>query len=264
MGPVETVRACGLTFRVPALDTGVGRGLREAGEFARAEQDLIVETCDGDLLDVGANIGAISLPVAARRPAANVVAIEAHSGLFQLLEANRAANGLANLTAVHAVAGETQGSVVAPVASLDVPGNFGASSLYAKGQPMERLRMMRADDVAPANCRFVKIDVEGFEPRVLQGARRLLDQVRPAWLVEASRDRPNATALVRDALNAAGYRLHWFFSPWTTGDLSGDVMGDTAIYACDGEPPWPMTPIGDDWPSTLAAYPYLDRYRNGL
>jgi FkbM family methyltransferase len=257
------VEARGLQFRVPAMDNGVGRILREAGAFADVEQGLIAEACDGDLLDVGANIGAICLPFARARPSAQVVAIEAHPGLHRLLADNAALNRLGNVSAVHAAAGEAIGRVQIPLIDLAQAANHGAATLYAKGLPTTPVDMRRIDDLAPAQCRFAKIDVEGFEDRVLKGAPRLLNEVRPQWLVEVSRHRPNTTELVRQTLAAAGYRLFWFFSPWTT-PVSPGAVGDTAIFATDEDPPWDMRPVGDRWPVSEADFPYLARFAPGV
>jgi len=50
---------------------------------------------------------------------------------------------------------------------------------------------------------FVKIDVEGFEWEVLQGAARLLSEVKPMLMVEMRRNQET----VLDALTRGGYRL---------------------------------------------------------
>ena len=42
--------------------------------------------------------------------------------------------------------------------------------------------------LTPPSISFVKIDVEGHEPRVLAGAKKLLEARTSAWLVEASGD----------------------------------------------------------------------------
>jgi len=266
---VETVlaEAYGLELEVPALDTGVGACLRDYGEFARPELDFIVASCTRGLIDVGANIGAICLPFARARPSAAVLAVEAHPGIAAILRANAMRNGASHVQVVEAVAAERSATIDAPVASLDAPANHGASSLYTKGRPMQRLQAVALDEVSPAGVDFVKIDVEGFEPRVLQGAGRLLSDVRPTWLVEVSRGRPNTAAEVMQRLREAGYRLHWFFSPFLTRkrprrlDEHPPLRGDLSIVACDGSPAWDLRPVeGDAWPDDVADFAYLAEY----
>lgn len=64
-----------------------------------------------------------------------------------------------------------------------------------------------------SRCRFVKIDVEGYELRVLRGATRLLERVRP--LVVAENYQPEIGAFVA----GHGYRVTDFFgNPIDRGD----------------------------------------------
>src|SRR4051812_46304360 len=89
---LEVAEAYGLSFFYPRGDHAVGASLRDHGEFARPESDLICDylaaAAPGTFIDVGANIGAIALPVAARHPAWRVLALEAHRGLAGVLAAN--------------------------------------------------------------------------------------------------------------------------------------------------------------------------------
>lgn len=256
---LKLAKAYGLRFLVPPNDEGVGKCLLEEGEFARVELSLILAACDGDLLDIGANIGAICLPFASRRPDARVVAIESHPEIFQTLVKNVEANQLRNVDVVHAAAGEYRAHIEVPVPSIARHANVGAGSIYDTGFATTRVPMLPIDDLAPPKTRLVKIDVEGFEPRVLEGAQKLLTEIRPCWLVEISRHRPEASAQVRNKLAAAGYNLYWFFSPFIAPKpgKSGDFRGDFAVFACDGTPPWPMSPMGDKWASGESDLPYF-------
>lgn len=259
---IETATAYGLELLVPPRDDGVGLCLRESGEFARVELELILDACDGDLLDVGANIGAIGLPFASLRPDSKVVAIEANRKLSQILAANALNNRLSNVEVFHAVAGERSGRIEVPHAPIDRNGNIGMSSIYDKGYPTESVLMRTLDEIHPSNTRLVKIDVEGFEPRVLDGATNLLKSIRPVWLVEVSRIRPNTTALVREKLDHFGYTMYWFFSPFVSPKPGTriDSRGDFLIYASDSHPPWPMVEVSDDWPTGIEGLPYFSRY----
>ncbi len=64
----------------------------------------------------------------------------------------------------------------------------------------------RLDDLLSEPVGFLKIDVEGHEQRVLEGAHRLLGEYRPSILVEAEeRHRPGAVASMRQMLDPLGY-----------------------------------------------------------
>ena len=66
---LDITRAYGLDFLFPKNDMVIGASLRQYGEFARPEVELIVEHMGSGpegscYIDVGANIGSIALPVA--------------------------------------------------------------------------------------------------------------------------------------------------------------------------------------------------------
>ena len=69
--------------------------------------------------------------------------------------------------------------------------------------------MHRLDEIwERAGCpqiRLIKIDVEGMEEAVLQGASRVLEKCRPYLLLEAN-DEPSRVQL-QEALHAYAYRL---------------------------------------------------------
>jgi hypothetical protein len=88
---LTTAEAYGLTFIVPEQDTGVGASLRHFGEYARPEIDLICDLLapfgtDAAFVDVGANLGAICLPVA-KRNRCKVLAFEPSRRIHSILAA---------------------------------------------------------------------------------------------------------------------------------------------------------------------------------
>jgi FkbM family methyltransferase len=260
-----------LLFRFPAGDTAVGASLRDYGEFSRMILDLLLDYADGagTLLDVGANIGSVGLPFAARRPAWRVVAIEAHPGLADILNTNIAANGLANVSLLRAAAGATAGRADFPAPSLTGERNFGDIGFETEGETVS-VRMMSLDDVAPDDTRLIKIDVEGYEPQVLAGAARLIAAQRAVWIVEASVQHPRAAEATIRTFQAAGYQVGWFYVPFVTprngrGIPPNPARGDSNIVALPPGAPnaWNLRLVGapgEVRPSDLASYPYLDRY----
>ncbi|WP_337188423.1 FkbM family methyltransferase [Phenylobacterium sp.] len=270
--PLEIARAYDLEFRFPAGDTAVGASLRDYGEFARVILDFLVDHAGdaGTLLDVGANIGAIALPFASRRPGWKVLAIEAHAELADILDANAKANGLANLSVVRAAAGAETGVAEFPAVSLMGERNFGDIGFDSAAEAMRPVPMVTLDEVSNRDVRLVKIDVEGFEPQVLAGAAALIAARRAVWLVEATIQHPEATAEVIRTFRSAGYEVCWFFAPFAT-PANGRAApatpgrGDSNIVALPpgtGEQ-WGLTRVADpdqQRPGGIDAYPYLLRY----
>jgi FkbM family methyltransferase len=268
--------AYGLRFLYPQGDTAVGRSLRDYGEFARPELDLIgdyLKTREpGTFIDVGANIGAMALPTAARFRKWKVLAFEAHRGLSQVLAANAFNNGLDNVEVTQAAIGDKAGLAQFPSPPLSAVANFGSTGFdTADKTAVETVRMATLDEVAPGDTRFVKVDVEGFEPMVLRGAQRLLRERRPVWLLEANLSMEASRLETLHALLDAGYRVFWFLAPFATvahrkpNQQSPKFRSDLNFLALsEGDANlWNLTEIGSAtaaYPTTANEFSYLTRY----
>lgn len=269
---LEETEAYGLKFRFPAGDTAVGASLRDHGEFARPELDFLLDCAQepaGTLVDVGAHIGTISLPFAKARPGWRVISIEAAYPLAELVRQGAEANGLGNVDVLTVAAGEAVGVVEFPAVELDMEGNFGTLSLQRRVSRTRKVGVRTLDDIAPDDTRVVKVDVEGFEDKVLRGATRLLARVRPVWALEAHAENLAQTRDIAGLLTAQGYSLFWFFSPFATpiapkGRPKAAGVGDTGIVALPAGAPnrWDLPPATDlaERPTTWRAFEYLRRY----
>lgn len=168
----------------------------------------------GDVVwDVGANCGLFAFAAAGLAgPEGHVLAVEADIWLASLLRRSSRANrprGLDVDVLPAAVAGEV-GLARFSVASRGRAANYltaagGSSSAGGVREeqlvPTVSLDWLLGQTQAP---RFVKIDVEGAEETALQGAQRVLRDVRPGLLCEVTgRNRQAVTAL----LLAQGYVL---------------------------------------------------------
>jgi FkbM family methyltransferase len=261
-------RAYGFTFSYPAHDQTVGRCLREYGEFAKVEAALACQLSrDGAFVDVGANIGAIALPVS--RHARTVIALEAHRGLAAVLRANVKANGVGNVQVVNVAVGAAPGVARFAMPPLTEARNFGDNAFDADGPWSQEVEVRTLDSLAPPDTRLVKIDVQGFELDVLQGAGQLLASLRPALIVEVGADSPRARSVIRH-LMAKGYACYWLFSPFVTrtaernAPIERFAKGDhnVAAFPAEGPQPRDMQAIDLDagWPTDISAFPYLRRF----
>lgn len=88
-----------------------------------------------------------------------------------------------------------------PLATID--GSALSQDLAVDVVAVNRLRL---DDCVGEDVAFIKIDVEGHEQHVLDGARRLLLAYKPTLLIEAEeRHRHGAVAGLRASLEPLGY-----------------------------------------------------------
>jgi FkbM family methyltransferase len=142
-------------------------------------------------LDVGAHIGFFAIQMAAEvGPSGHVYAFEPVDSNAELLERSVAENQFGErVTVRRAAVGASSGS-----ATLTFPRetlNTGGAYLLRDGsEPLDgnltRIVPVVALDELDIKrpVRFLKMDVEGAEPRVIRGAMRLLKEDRPAILSE--------------------------------------------------------------------------------
>lgn len=143
-----------------------------------AEQRFFVERIaqeTGDIIDIGANVGVVSVLVGRQFPERTVYAIEPAPGTFAALGKNIALNALDNVQAYQLALADAPGSLAFNANPLERATARIATSQDTHVQTVEAttldLFVERAGITAVA---LLKIDVEGFETLVFEGARETL------------------------------------------------------------------------------------------
>lgn len=130
-------------------------------------------------LDVGAYVGAHAVTMAKLvGPEGRVYAFEPQKKIYRELRQNLALNGLANAVALRFALGAAPG-----VIEMDAPrpGNVGGTAIGSGG---DRAELRTLDSFGFRNVSVVKIDVEGFEGPVIDGARETLSRCKPVIILE--------------------------------------------------------------------------------
>ena len=180
------------------------------------------------VIDVGANVGFFTSRFAAWTGRdGRVLAIEPERRNFERLQAKIRTQRLESVVeSVHAAAIERAGEVVLAVDPYHPAGHALAAEGTGGGV---RTRAVTLDDLvqagAPRRVSLIKIDVQGAELRVLQGAVRTIGSFRPALLIELDDAALRAQGASVDAvvafLEARGYEGRLVtakgFSPLTPG-----------------------------------------------
>jgi FkbM family methyltransferase len=178
-----------------SLDDYVGRAIFFFGDLDPKITWILKRLLyPGDrVLDVGANVGLLTLWMSRLvGPQGFVHAFEPNPVLCQILNDTFARNATMNVK-LHSIAlGSSSGQV-----KLHVPtGNFGGGSLVRKtGQTAQihTVSVMKLDDVVVresiSKIALIKLDVEGFELEVLRGARRVVQELRPAAILFEANER---------------------------------------------------------------------------
>lgn len=223
-------------FFVNRNDTYVGRSMQRYGEWSEPEIalfDQIVRPEDV-VVEAGANLGAHTVWLSRRVGDLGLVhAFEPARHTFQLLCANLVANDCLNVKAVQQAVGAEVGELDFPLLNPREAWNFGGASMKkAWTQNTERVAATTLDALSLDRLDFLKADVEGFELKLLAGARQTLARLRPATYIEIN------TADVRDGavelFEALGYTCWYFITPmYSPGNWHGDGQDIFNDYSFD-------------------------------
>jgi len=172
-GPVD-VQYQGASFRFYHQASATERGALFNPDYNLEELDFLRAhtPAGGVFVDVGANVGTYAMALARQVGAGGkVIAIEPHPITHARLAFNRAASGFAQVTLVAAAAGPADGELM-----IETDGdNLGASHIVSgevsnKAIRVPSLRLQRIlGEAGVSHVDALKIDVEGFEDRVLTG-----------------------------------------------------------------------------------------------
>ncbi len=171
------------------------RALIRRGYWEKLETQVFVELLtDGALVvDAGANFGHYALTAANRVGTGGLVfAFEPHAATFALLERNAALQPHRNLRPIQAGLGAAEGSL--PIFADD--GNPGGHSFLdwnrrndaggSETVPVHALDDVLAEQAPGRVLSLLKIDVQGFEMDVLNGAEKTISRDRPSVLCEVT------------------------------------------------------------------------------
>jgi FkbM family methyltransferase len=192
------------TFVVPLRGGGklIVDGVKDSPIFYKGEYDWHIRSflarnikSGQTVFDLGANIGAYTIPMALRAGASgHVYAFEALKANYEILLENIRLNRLSNVTAVYGAITDITGICEAPKITerSQFMGNY---SLASNSSSRSQIPSWSLDDFVEENAipkvHLMKIDIEGSETMALKGARKLFSQGRvdtvvcefnPYWL----------------------------------------------------------------------------------
>jgi len=219
--------AGGNRFLVPCLREPVAFELLINGEYESEALALLqgVTSHDAVFVDVGANIGALVVPLARKLGSGKVIAIEASPAVYPYLERNIELNDLHNVRLHHCAALDCG---LDHLAFYEAPrDHFGMGSLapqfsgkavHISAETLDSILAREGIDEVDV----LKVDVEGFEGQVFEGATKLLARSKTPiiifefcdWAERRAQKRPigYAQRFLLD-LGYSIYRLADFMSP---------------------------------------------------
>lgn len=183
----------GLRYWINPGDLYVSQGIR-TGMWERGETAFVKTTLKAgmNVVDIGANLGWFTVQMSRLVGASgSVVAFEPRRDLHRQLERTVKENGLTNVTLHQLALGEKNGEGFLRWDKRD--DNPGSTHLAPgvseddhdpERYSFQQTRIVTLDSLTTRRIDFIKIDVEGAEKLVFDGARRILTQDRPVMLAE--------------------------------------------------------------------------------
>ena len=174
----------------------------EADSLAKLKK--LVKAPSPRIVEVGANIGNHVVWYAQHLDASRIYPVEPNPEALTLLNQNIAANGIDTVIDRRGMgygAGKSTGTFRTQTDNAD---NLGATRLVADetgGIETKTLDAMMGDEKVD----FIKIDAEGMELDVLEGARDLIARDKPVIWVEVLRE--NMLGFAQSWCKSAGYRI---------------------------------------------------------
>jgi len=177
-------------------DNYISRSLAGVGSYGFESFEAAMRILDNPLdilVDVGANIGSISIPAVARGYAKQALAVEPDRLNFRTLMANIYLNDLQErMTGLNSALGANPDDVLefqlSPdnkgdhrVRATDSPGAFGEEGWPRVSVPSTNLDSLIEPHRLLSNPKqaLIWMDVQGWEPRVLAGAQQILKKAIP-------------------------------------------------------------------------------------
>lgn len=176
----------------------IGKCLELYGEYSEGEVATMRRYVKpGDtVVDVGANIGSLTLPMAGLvGPQGRVYAFESQAHNFNLLCAHLALNGIEHVRPLNAFVSD----VAKPRTSSEMWGSYVSDKWPT---PVTRL-----DDLGLGACALLKIDVDGSELGVLKSAAGLIEKARPVLYFE--NDVQSESRALLEHVFDLNYDLYW-------------------------------------------------------
>jgi FkbM family methyltransferase len=169
----------------------------------------------GVAIDVGANLGEWAVPLARRvGPAGRVLAVEPAPRAAAALHKTLVANALVQAEVIRCAVGNHDGTAtfaVPIVTSVRVDTGTARIGPATAGQEALKVVLRSLDSLAAEHrldrIDLMKIDVEGGERQVLEGARATLARYRPVLVLETGHEAGDDRQAVRDLLGGLGYRM---------------------------------------------------------
>ena len=204
-------------FEYCKFDKFIGFSLKEYGEYSDIELTIILHFIkEGDtVFDIGANIGAFSIPISKKiGHKGNLYCFEPQGLIFKILNNNLRKNKIKNTKTFQNSIGKNNKKILLRNIDYSKYGNFGGVSLVTSNhneistkEDSIEFKSLKLDNFLKiGKCDFIKVDVESMELDVLKGGKLFLAKYRPILWMENHPEKPNK---LNKYLMNHNYNVYW-------------------------------------------------------
>ena len=218
---IGEVKAKHGVFSFCHFDEFIGLSMREYGEFSEIELSLMLKFImkDDVVFDIGANIGAFTVPFAKKvGDFGEVYSFEPQKLIYEILNENVNKNKLKNVKVFNIGVGKKEEELELNDIDYSKVGNFGGvsfkyeSSSFTKNikNKKYKVKVKNLDQLTEIKkCNFIKMDVELMELEILTGGKKFLKKFRPILWIENHELYPNK---INKFLLENDYNAYWVYS----------------------------------------------------
>lgn len=232
----------GCRYMIPNIKEGIGFEIFINGIYEKETIGFLIDKlpANGCMIDIGANIGSVIIPICKRRNDINAISIEASKRVFDYLENNIKQNNIANCILINKAISEVDGSSVSFYSPVELYGKGSMSPVFT--EQAEVVSTITLDslitDLTLPVIDLIKIDVEGYEYHAFKGGEKLLSAAGAPdilfefadWTEGLAKDTEPGDA--QALLIRYGYKLFNFdHAGKLTGLTAPVISGSTMIWA---------------------------------
>lgn len=137
--------------------------------FVREDYCFYSENPNPTIIDCGANIGLATLYFKTKYPDSTIIAFEANSDIFELLQMNINNNNIQGVNLINAAVSKVRGDMEF-FPNLDLGWNFGVGGMFSRQDSDQEKIVVQAVQLSTYignSIEFVKMDIEGAENDVI-------------------------------------------------------------------------------------------------
>ncbi len=179
-------------FNVIDNDNVISHSVRVYGEWAQKEIDFLAHFINPGyfVIDAGAFIGTHSVAFSSMvGELGKVLAFEPRKNIAEILKKNSSISICKNIEVMKFALGSKSGIAKINLSPISEQRNFGAMSLtegLIDDDAFEEVKLITIDSLNLEKIDFIKVDVEGMESEVVNGAKKTIGKNRPFIFIECN------------------------------------------------------------------------------